>query len=77
MQLEIGLRAYQFQMVRGPLNRGRKRCASLCDPARRRILVSSTVPPEVRLEVAALAVSEAWKRETIQRPPLRFVGNVS
>jgi hypothetical protein len=63
-------------MVAGPLKKGRQRCGSLCDSQRRRILISSSLPPEVRLEVAALAVSEAWKREVIQRPPLRFVGNV-
>ena len=77
MQLEVGLQSYQFEMVPGPLRKGRQRCASLCDSQGRRILISSSVPPEVRLEVAVLAVSEAWKREIIQRPPLRFVGNVS
>ena len=77
MQLEIGSRAYQFQIVPGPLRKGRQRCASVCDPVRRRILISSAVPPQVRMEVTALAVAEAWKREIIQRPPLRFVGNVS
>jgi hypothetical protein len=77
MQLEIASRAYQFELVPGPLRKGRQRCATLCDMKRQRILVSSAVPPEVRLEVAVLAVTEAWNREVIQRPPLRFVGNVS
>ena len=77
MQLEIGSRAYQFQMVPGPLRKGRQRCASVCDAVGRRILISSEVPPEVRLEVAVIAVTEAWQREIIQRPPLRFIGNVS
>ena len=77
MQLEIGSRAYRFQLVPGPLKQGRKRTASVCDHARREILISDTVPPEVRMEVAALAISEAWKRQSIQRPPLKFVGDVS
>lgn len=76
MQLEIGSKAYRFRLVRGPLKQGRKRCGSLCDHARREILISAAVPPEVRLEVAALAVSAAWKHETIHRPPVAFVGDV-
>ena len=76
MQLEVGSETYQFRLVPGPLKQGRKRCGSLCDHARREILVSATVPPEVRLEVAALAISEAWQRQTVRRPPMRFVGDV-
>ena len=53
MQLEIGSRAYRFRLVDGPLVAGNKRCGSVCDHARREILVSSAVPAEVRLEVAA------------------------
>ena len=76
MQLEIGSEIYQFRLVPGPLKRGRKRCGSLCDHARREILISDAVPAQVRLEVAALAVSEAWKHQTIRRPPVAFVGEV-
>jgi hypothetical protein len=77
MHLEIGSRAYRFRLIDGPLTAGEKRCASVCDHGRREILVSSSVPPEVRLEVAAQAVTEAWKHEVMQRPPMRFVGDVS
>jgi len=45
MQLEVGLKSYQFEMVSGPLRKGRQRCASLCDSQGRRILISSSVPP--------------------------------
>lgn len=77
MQLTIGSRTYCFRLSTGPLRQGGKRCASLCDHHRRRILISGAVPAEVRLEVAALAVTEAWQHELVQRPPLRFVGDVS
>ena len=77
MDLEIGSSGYELRLVSGPLRHGGKRCGSVCDHRARRILISDTVPPEVRLEVAALAISEAWKREFFQRPPLRFVGEVS
>ena len=76
MQLEIGLETYDFRLVPGPLKRGRKRCGSLCDHARREILVSASLPAEVRLEVTALAVSEAWKHQMVRRPPVAFVGDV-
>ena len=76
MRLEVGSETYQFRLVPGPLKRGRKRCGSLCDHGRREILISDAVPAEVRLEVAALAISEAWKHQTIHRPPVQFVGDV-
>jgi hypothetical protein len=76
MQLEVGSETYQFRLVPGPLKRGRKRCGSLCDHARRAILISDSVPVEVRLEVAALAISAAWKHQTVRRPPVEFVGDV-
>jgi hypothetical protein len=76
MQLEVGSETYHFRLVPGPLRQGRKRCGSVCDHARREILISAAVPPEVRLEVAALAISEAWKHQTVQRPPMKFVGDV-
>jgi hypothetical protein len=77
MDLEIGSSMYQLRRVSGPLRRGGKTCGSVCDHQTRRILISDSVPPEVRLEVAALAISEAWKRELFQRPPIRFAGDVS
>ena len=77
MDLEIGSSNYELRLVAGPLRRGGKRCGSVCDHGTRRILISDTVPPEVRLEVAALAISEAWRRQFFQRPPLRFAGEVS
>lgn len=76
MHLEIGARTYDLRLVPGPLRFGRKRCGSVCDHRTRQILISASVPPEVRVEVAALAVSEAWKHQSVQRPPLRFVGDV-
>ena len=76
MQLEIGLETYDFRLVDGPLKQGRKQCGSVCDHARREILISATLPVEVRLEVVALAVSEAWKHQMIRRPPVEFVGDV-
>ena len=76
MHLEIGLETYDFRLVPGPLKQGRKRCGSLCDHARREILISASLPPEVRLEVTALAVSEAWKHQMVRRPPVAFVGDV-
>jgi hypothetical protein len=77
MLLEIGSETYWFHLVPGPLKQGHRRIGSLCDHRRREILVSDAVPPEVRSEVAALAVSEAWKRHVVQRPPVAFVGDVS
>jgi hypothetical protein len=77
MDLEIGSSIYELRLVSGPLRHGGKNCGSLCDHGARRILISDTVPPQVRLEVAALAISEAWKRQLFQRPPLRFAGDVS
>ena len=76
MQLEIGLETYDFRLVDGPLKQGRKQCGSVCDHARREILISAMLPAEVRLEVVALAVSEAWKHQMIRRPPVEFVGDV-
>ena len=77
MDLEIGSSLYELRLVSGPLRRHGKSCGSICDHRARRILISDTVPPEVRLEVAALAISEAWRRQILQRPPLRFAGDVS
>ena len=77
MRLEIGHRSYDFQISRGPLRLGGRRRAAVCDHRKRRILVSAKVPGEVRAEVAALSVAEAWKRQMIQRPPIEFVGDVS
>ena len=77
MRLEIGSETYQFRLVTGPLQQDGKRCGSLCDHKTREILVSAAVPQEVRLEVAVLAVTEAWKRQIVQRPPLVFVGDVT
>jgi hypothetical protein len=74
--LEINGRAYHLALRIGPLKQRGRRVASLIDTERRRIFVSLAVPVSARMEVASLAVCEAWKRETIQRPPLRFVGNV-
>ena len=76
MRLEIGSETYQFRLVPGPLRQGRKRCGSVCDHRKREILISDAVPSEVRLEVTALAISAAWEHHTVQRPPLRFVGDV-
>jgi hypothetical protein len=76
MKLEVGSETYDFRLVAGPLKQGRKRCGSLCDHGKREILISAIVPPEVRLEVAALAISAAWKHQTVQRPPMNFVGDV-
>ena len=77
MHLDIGSRTYDIRVVPGPLRRAGHQCASICDHQAQRILVSSAVPPGLRTEIAALAVNEAWKYQTIQRPPFRFVGNVS
>jgi hypothetical protein len=77
MHLDIGSRAYSLSVVPGPLRRAGRQCASICDHQAQRILVSAAVPPELRTEIAALAVNEAWKHQTIQRPPFRFVGDVS
>ena len=77
MQVEIGHRSYDFQISRAALTVGGRRRAAVCDHRRRRILVSARVPSEVRAEVAALSVAEAWKRQMIQRPPIEFVGDVS
>jgi hypothetical protein len=77
MDLTIGSKTYSFHLYAGPLRKGGRRCASVCDHRRQRILISDRVPQQVRLEVAALAVSEAWQRELVQRPPFRFVGDVS
>lgn len=77
MRLEIGNRTYEFRIARGPLKLGGRRRAVVCDHRKRRILISAKVPAEVRAEVAALSVSEAWKREMVQRPPIDFVGDVS
>lgn len=76
MHLEIGNRVYDLRTVAGPLRFARKHCASVCDHRTRQILISGAIPLEVRPEVVALAVSEAWKHESLQRPPLRFVGDV-
>ena len=76
MQLDIGSKAYDFRLVAGPLKKGRQRLGSLCDHGTREILISDVVPPEVRLEVAALAVSAAWQHEGVHRPPVNFVGDV-
>lgn len=77
MRVEIGHRSYEFRISRAPLKLGGRRRAAVCDHRRRRILVSVKVPSEVRAEVAALSVAEAWKRQMIQRPPIEFVGDVS
>ena len=77
MELTIGSRTYSFHLFAGPLWHEGRCCASLCDHHDRRILISDRVPAQVRMEVAALAVTAAWQRETIERPPLRFVGDVS
>ena len=77
MQLGVASETYDFRLVSGPLKKGRKRIGSVCDHDRREILISDAVPAEVRLEVAALAVSAAWEHQTISRPPMRFVGDVA
>ena len=76
MKLEIGSETYDFRLVEGVLKQGAQTCGSLCDHARREILISASLPSEIRLEVAALAVSEAWNYKTVQRPPMGFVGDV-
>ena len=80
MRLEIGNRSYQFKIVPGKL-RGRngRRCATLCDHRRREILVSESVPLQVRTEVVALAISEAWKHQAFygEKPLIPFVGAVN
>ena len=77
MRLDIGSETYCFRLVSGPLMKGRKRLGSVCDHDRREILISDAVPPEVRLEVAALAVSAAWERQIVSRPPVKFLGDVA
>ena len=64
MEIEIGQHTYEFALTPGPLRSAGRRCGSVCDHGARRILISDALPPEVRLEVAALAVSEAWRRAT-------------
>ena len=76
MQLAIGSSTYQFRVVQGPLKRGRKRLGCLCDHERREILISASVPPQLRAEVAALGVSEAWRRQSVFHPPMRVIGDV-
>ena len=79
MKLEIGSRSYRFKIVPGKLrNRTGRRCATLCDHKRREILVSDSVPLQVRSEVVALAVSEAWKHQAFHgpAPTIPFVGPV-
>jgi hypothetical protein len=77
MRLEIGSRSYELRLSPGPLTFGGIRTATLCDHQRRQILVSSTVPRPMRTQLTALAITEAWKRQMIQRPPIAFVGDVS
>lgn len=80
MKLEIGSRSYQFKIVRGKLRGGNgRRCATVCDHRRRQILVSEHVPLQVRSEIVAIAVSEAWKHEAFhgRRPIIPFVGAVN
>ncbi len=79
MNLDIGSRSYRFQVVPGPLrNREGKRCATLCDHAKGEILVSDAVPWQVRSEITALAVSEAWRHQAFNSaaPVIPFVGGV-
>jgi hypothetical protein len=79
MKLEIGTRSYQFKIVPGKLRaRNGQRCATLCDHSRRQILVSESVPLQVRSEIVALAVSEAWKHQAFhgEKPAIPFVGAV-
>ena len=77
MHLEIGSRSYELRLSPGPLTFGGIRTATLCDHQRRQILISATVPRQLRAHLSALAVTEAWKRQMIQRPPIAFVGDVS
>lgn len=80
MKLNVGSRSYRFEVVPGPLRDAQGRaCASLCDHAKRRILVSAWVPLQVRTEVAALAVSEAWKYQATHGDDaaIPFVGVVN
>ncbi len=80
MKLEIGSRSYQFKIVAGKLRGGNgRRCATLCDHARREILVSDRIPLQVRSEIVALAVSEAWRHQAFhgQQPVIPFVGAVN
>ena len=76
MKLGIAQRAYEMELVNGPIVCKGQTFGSLCDHRRRKILISDSIPSEMRLKVAALAVSEAWEKRTIQRPPLKFVGDV-
>jgi hypothetical protein len=76
MELAIGTKNYRFAVAPGPLNVGGRRVASVVDHNRREIRIDGTLPAELRPEIVALAVCEAWQAETVQRPPLRFVGDV-
>ena len=78
MRLTIGSRSYQFEVVPDQLLDARgKPCASLCDHASRRILISSAVPWQVRTEIAALAVAEAWQHQAFYAGAIPFVGSVN
>ena len=76
MKLDIAQRAYEMELVAGPIVCEGQTLGSLCDHRQRKIFISDSIPATMRMKIAALAINEAWERRTIQRPPINFVGDV-
>jgi len=76
MHVAVGDSVYDLRTIGGKLVVNGETSASVVDHDRRVILVSDCVPVELRMHVAAQAVSEAWAHELAKRPTVPFVGTV-
>ena len=77
MQIDVSGEAYRLRLMLGRIIVNGQATASLVDHDKREIQVSDQIPAELRMSVAAVAVSEAWQHRLAGRSMVRMVGVVS